>query len=605
MLLLILQLLSLFHTPYVSLMDLQYRIVQIEMQSPLLLVTTEKKSYVCHIEEETYRQIGTQETSRGFGACFTCNSGDISLYCTRPGLRLWKANLKGEVFFTQMYKGVDSEITEILRFGEEVKDCLEVVQLKAPNEKKGSFGKVQLFSEKFLCIIHPENIYILDPEDGKIIFHYYSNQAMDVRLVKQKIYIKLSSGEILILNFYKFEEFLNEIYFKKQYSAGIRFVLKYRQLAMDWLKRTPNEKLITNLQHQIKHVDNESAHQFAEFLNEFILWEKESMKKFLEVEHPNTNTITKEEPKVEQIEEQLSSQMELMCKKYDLTKTCNIIYMPQFSSMLLALSEDEMFDLFNNFIAYKKSKNVEVEMNWCHKEFLHHFDLKKGHKTFDQLKEETKNFLKESYMNVEDSIDTNSCSNDSCIYPVPSSKWGLPKYDKVGKVLVNYSEDDRLYKKKPYTWYYRLNKITDVKRLKSNLPAILQFGYLSILEKFDKLITYNFCHDLVRLVLELKKGKCLNCGTAFPEECLKNIPEWEKLGFALVPLVGSENVLRIFTEFQQHIPMKEVFSEKFYMGCIFSEIRTKDVGKKDAVEMALSFLSNSNTQVEVRRKSRR
>ncbi|XP_045480733.1 uncharacterized protein LOC123685159 [Harmonia axyridis] len=593
---------SLLHTPYVSLMELHTRIVQIELLSPLLLVTTEKKTYVCNVEQERYKQVGTQETTKGFGACFfICNSKGINLYCSRPGLRLWQASVAGDVLSTQKYKGVNPLIQEILKFGEGANAPLQVEKINAPNEKKISFGKVQLFAEKLLCIVNSENIYIIDPEVGHIIFHYYSDQTMDVRLVKRKIFIRFSSGKILILNFFKFEELMNEIYFKKQYSSGIRFLLRYRSLALEWLKCSPNVKLITNLEHKLSSVDKDSAQQFANLLNEFKVWEKVSLKEFLQQDDPKIINANQEEPKVEpeSVKEELSKEMELMCKKYDLFESCNIIYMPQFSQMLLDLNEDEMAQLFLSFIEYKKSKNINVEMYWCYTEFIHHFDLKKGHKNWLQLKPETANLLKESYLNVEYSgLAVHSCSNPSCLYPLPSSKRGLPKHDKIGKAIVKYCEEDAIFKKKPYLWFHRFNEITTTTSLVTYLPAILQFGYISIFQRFDKQITYNFCYDLVRLYLELRRGKCLNCGTAFSEEYIAHIPDWDKLGLALVPLIGPVNVLKIFSEFQQHMPTKGGLSENFYLTCMFSEISTREYSPKHAVEMALGFLSNSNTQSE-------
>ncbi|XP_044748264.1 Hermansky-Pudlak syndrome 5 protein homolog isoform X2 [Coccinella septempunctata] len=587
--------LSLLHTPYVSLMDLHSRVIQIDVLSPLLLISTDKKTYICNQEQERYKQVGTQETAKGYGACFLCNARGVNLYCSRPGLRLWQANVGGDVFSTQKYKGVNSLITEILRFGEGTNDSLQVEKLNTPNEERLNFGKVQIFSEKFLCITNSENIYIVDPEERKIIFHYFSNQPMDVRLVKKKLFIRFSSGKLLILNLYKFEELMDEIYFKKQYSAGIRFLLRYRKTTMDWLKHSPNVKLITNLEQNMSEIDEELAQQFTNLLNEFKKWEEESLREFLEVEDPKIE-YSNQEPKVEQTE-QLSEEMELMCKKYELFESCNVIYMPQFSAMLSKLNEDEMAQIFFDFIDYKKSKDVEVEMYWCYKEYLHHFDLKRGHKKLVQLKKETVDFLKECYENVEAGIKIDSCSNSNCTFPLPNSKTGSPKYDKIGKALIKYCEDEILLKKKPYLWLHKLNQITTNKDLQINLPVILQFGYISIFQKFKKHITYNFCYDLVKLFLELKKGKCLNCGTDFDVSYSDHIPEWEKLGLALVPLIGADNVLRIFSDFQRHIP-KDALTDKFYLACVFSEIRAKEQTAENSIQMALNFLNSANTQAE-------
>lgn len=86
-------------------------IVQLDYSQKVLLVSTLQRSLLFHTEEKSVRQIGTQarRSTGKFGACFIpglCKQSDLTLYASRPGLRLWKANVHGTVQATFILKDV-------------------------------------------------------------------------------------------------------------------------------------------------------------------------------------------------------------------------------------------------------------------------------------------------------------------------------------------------------------------------------------------------------------------------------------------------------------------------------------------------------------------
>ncbi|XP_004645455.1 tectonin beta-propeller repeat-containing protein 2 [Octodon degus] len=86
-------------------------IVQLDYSQKVLLVSTLQRSLLFYTEEKSVQQIGTQarKSTGKFGACFIpglCKQSDLTLYAARPGLRLWKADVRGSVQATFILKDV-------------------------------------------------------------------------------------------------------------------------------------------------------------------------------------------------------------------------------------------------------------------------------------------------------------------------------------------------------------------------------------------------------------------------------------------------------------------------------------------------------------------
>ncbi|KAM5337362.1 tectonin beta-propeller repeat-containing protein 2 isoform 3-T3 [Glossophaga mutica] len=84
-------------------------IVQLDYSQRVLLVSTLQRSLLFHTEEQSVQQVGAQprKSAGKFGACFIpglCKQSDLTLYASRPGLRLWKADVHGTVQATFILK---------------------------------------------------------------------------------------------------------------------------------------------------------------------------------------------------------------------------------------------------------------------------------------------------------------------------------------------------------------------------------------------------------------------------------------------------------------------------------------------------------------------
>ncbi|KAL3265870.1 hypothetical protein HHI36_010064 [Cryptolaemus montrouzieri] len=309
-------------------MDLSAPIVQIDIFSRFMLVTTAKKIFVCDTEREMYKQVGRKENGKALGSCFynKYKSDNLEsledfskhkLFCTRPGLRMWQANFEGEVFYTQKYRNAIPYISEIMQFGDKNAN-LETEKVENQN---GSFGKIFVFNENLLCVISSKNFYIIDPEKDDLVFSYFSPNEIDVRFVGNQIYIwNNHSGKLRVLNFYTFDDLLSNILRLKYYKMGMQLVIKYRDDVINWSKHSPHTKLLNNLKTEMAAVDEELLQDFNEVLQQIIDYEKEQLGVYLKEDDPKIGNINNDDSHSESDQEELSEELELMYKQYKLNE---------------------------------------------------------------------------------------------------------------------------------------------------------------------------------------------------------------------------------------------------------------------------------------------
>ncbi|XP_077095870.1 tectonin beta-propeller repeat-containing protein 2 [Siphateles boraxobius] len=84
-------------------------IVQLEYSQKVLLVSSFQRSMLFYTQEQSHQQLGTKprKSNGKFGACFQpalCKQSDLVVYAARPGLRLWRTDVRGRVGETHVLK---------------------------------------------------------------------------------------------------------------------------------------------------------------------------------------------------------------------------------------------------------------------------------------------------------------------------------------------------------------------------------------------------------------------------------------------------------------------------------------------------------------------
>ncbi|KAJ8377532.1 hypothetical protein AAFF_G00256280 [Aldrovandia affinis] len=84
-------------------------IVQLEYSQKVLLVSSHQRSLLFYTQEQSLQQLGSKprKSSGRLGACFQpglCKQSDLLVYAARPGLRLWRADVRGAVQDTHVLR---------------------------------------------------------------------------------------------------------------------------------------------------------------------------------------------------------------------------------------------------------------------------------------------------------------------------------------------------------------------------------------------------------------------------------------------------------------------------------------------------------------------
>ncbi|KAM7402828.1 hypothetical protein PAMA_003650 [Pampus argenteus] len=86
-------------------------VVQLEYSHQVLLVSTQQRSLLYCTQTQEVQQLGTKprKSSGRFGACFLpalCKQSDLQVFAARPGLRLWRSDIRGQVEETRLLKSL-------------------------------------------------------------------------------------------------------------------------------------------------------------------------------------------------------------------------------------------------------------------------------------------------------------------------------------------------------------------------------------------------------------------------------------------------------------------------------------------------------------------
>ncbi|XP_045917907.1 tectonin beta-propeller repeat-containing protein 2 isoform X3 [Micropterus dolomieu] len=84
-------------------------VVQMEYSHQVLLVSTHQRSLLYCTQKQEVQQLGSKprKSSGRFGACFLpglCKQSDLQVFAARPGLRLWRSDIRGQVEDTRLLK---------------------------------------------------------------------------------------------------------------------------------------------------------------------------------------------------------------------------------------------------------------------------------------------------------------------------------------------------------------------------------------------------------------------------------------------------------------------------------------------------------------------
>nr|XP_031846770.1 Hermansky-Pudlak syndrome 5 protein homolog [Nomia melanderi] len=256
---------GMFQTPAYTLMDLDSAIVQLSFSSPLLLVSTITRCYICNTVQEHYKQVGNKARNGEFGACFyktylTENSNATTvqkeeklvnkkrsfnfipegnsneqvenipqIFCARPGSRLWEVSANGVVMKTHQFKEALA-VPPITICKSNLKKSLHQ---KQPDQtwtpQSINFSHLFVIAKKYLFSYTSRGLYILDPVSATVVL--WNNEFPNISMaetVENRIYLMTSAGEFHCLTLSFLDSLILRLYNKKRYYECLEICLLHK-----------------------------------------------------------------------------------------------------------------------------------------------------------------------------------------------------------------------------------------------------------------------------------------------------------------------------------------------------------------------------------------
>lgn len=175
-------------------------VVQIQYSHQLLLVSTLNRTLIQDQSRNQTMTIGTQprKSSGRFGACFLpalCKQRDLQVFAARPGLRLWRADIEGQVLEIRLLKPLfNSQVPELELFPRPTS-----FGGYRPSERQ--LGVLCCFHKNWLLSWNEYSLYVLDYVNQELVGAMEScGDLVSVSCCENEIFILKGDRDIIRLS---------------------------------------------------------------------------------------------------------------------------------------------------------------------------------------------------------------------------------------------------------------------------------------------------------------------------------------------------------------------------------------------------------------------
>lgn len=584
-------------------MDLDSSIVQIDCVSTFLLISTHTRTYICKTDKEQYQQIGKQLRLGSFGACFLykdLRNDDLKIFCSRPGARIWVAEVDGLVIQTHEFKNSFKTVPKnFLQFTNEAEVGLNVITV--PNAERlpesYNFSKLLVLKQKFLLSFNKNEFYIFDTESSKIVIwcNLY-NEIEDIRIIDNFIYIWKRDYNMHIVALYDLEELILKTLHHKQYSICGELCIKYVEDIRLLITISRNIHTILILKEKLSD-DNvlkkltqlfqdiqDSANKYTRSLTTIAETIKETTEK-------NIQKIDNSSP------EPAVTQYELFQRQYQLSNINDNLETPGFHRMLLEHSLDVVVNLFRQFQEdHFEEERIATWCYWNYLKYLYKNDYETEIEKFT-LQGNSLKYTFEAFCTVND-YTKSMCQ---CSFALPSAKENVPKFYEIGCALlrrlwvINCVLCEELCERVSFMWMYLVKELQSENNLTDLLPRLIQFSDENLITYFSHKFTYDTWDNAARLLLKLKDCLCLNCECGFQTEHDSTI-KWNNFAMLMLQSMGAPNTIKLLTRYSNVITSTDL-NMNFYQSCIYTAIMNKY--SKDERNKALVLSKKFQTEKDI------
>jgi len=250
-----------FQTPAYTLMNLDSSIVQLSFFSPLLLVSTLTRCYVCNTVQEQYKQIGNKSRNGEFGACFYTHDNTLNtqkeekninntrgafnlisdndsnilsenhskIFCARPGSRLWEVSADGIVVKTHQFKeALAIPPISIFRLNSTLESSQKKETKREWPPQSVNFSHLFVLARKYL-FSYTNGLYIIDPTNASMLLwsNEYTNISMTA-IVDNRIYLMTCDNKFHCVILSSLDNLILWLYYREQYNECLNACFIYK-----------------------------------------------------------------------------------------------------------------------------------------------------------------------------------------------------------------------------------------------------------------------------------------------------------------------------------------------------------------------------------------
>jgi Hermansky-Pudlak syndrome 5 protein len=586
---------------------LDSKICQIDGFNDWLLVSSMSKTILCNNDREEFKQIGNRPRDGTFGACFCVDfeslesqqsqvatidefeyerllMDNVTIYCSRPGMRLWQADLNGNIRATHQYKNTN--------FAKEQVKLLSEGAFNQPDsmDKANQFQLVTSLCNVFVFTWNCNGFYVVDPVHSKILFwtNEFNGLVVATKVVDSSIYVYLRDGRLIELKFYKLQHYALQLCHTENFSKAAEIIRNNSDYFLHLLRESqPN-----NFRIFLKIRDYLIANELNESLKSLHdIFEEISAKKVQNVVILSKNTFNNQE-KVDKnkCEEKQEIEVPENIPPEDDTQSINRavrqLYILHQTSLISNLNFRErlskIFDQFKNsgiikilgelellFVENSDYTNDVSKKVVC-RMFL---DYLQPEIIFEIDDEKTLSFIANALIEVQNKdAEISRCKR--CEFPINCGN-SPSGYEEIGNILQQFYWSRGEYEKcfelcrcLPYLLKITGKFITDEKKFDKMIPYAINLGCLEILHKSLELFNdISLFHQLLDEYLNacMGKFKCLKCDELNEEVTeVGKILTWDAIFQAIEYYLCGDELLELLMRFSQFIP-NGALSRQFYM----------------------------------------
>ena len=580
---------------------LDSKIVQIDGFNDWLLVSSTFKTILCNNEREEFKQIGNRPRDGAFGACFSVDfeslegqqsqlatidefeyerllMDNVKIFCSRPGMRLWQADLNGNILATHQYKNSNFSAEQVKLLPEGTFNPPDLM------DKTNQFQLVTSLCNVFVFTWNSSGFFIIDPAHSKILFwtNEFNNLVIATKVVDSSIYVYLRDGRLLELKFYKLQNYALHLCHTENFSKAAEIIKNNREYFLQLLRESQPESLRVFLKIRDYLIANE-LNETLKNLHE--VFEEVSAKKIQNVvilsknsfnAKEKTDKIKKEEKTVAPVEEDDSSAINRAVRQLYILHQTSLISNLNFRERL-----SKIFDCFKNSVVIKILSELELLLvengdynakesrKIVSKMFLQYLQPEI---IFEIDDEKTLSFIASALCEVQNNgIDVSRCKR--CEFPLNCGS-NPSGYEEIGNILQQFywsrGEYDKCFdlcRSLPYLLKITGKFQTDERKFDKMIPYAINLGDLEILHKSLELFNdISLFHQLLDEYLNacMGKFKCLKCDEVNEVKEVTKILTWDSLFQAIEYYLCGEELIELLMRFAQFIPSGSL-SRQFYM----------------------------------------